>query len=117
MRILISALSAAALLLTATPAQAAAPKDPVKAVRALLSPGKGVRFTDVTDIVTNGDGVTVQRRTGSLMFGKGRIAASDITATWEKTPFGDSHDNGRTIRIGREPGDHEDVITVRNPRL
>lgn len=98
---MISAVSAAALVLVATPAQAAAPKDPVKAVRAVLTPGKGVKFTDVTDIVTRDDGgVTVQRRTGSLMFGRGKIAASDITATWEKGAFGDSHNNGRTIRIG-----------------
>ncbi|WP_062437012.1 hypothetical protein [Herbidospora daliensis] len=101
MRSLIPVVSAAALLLVAAPAQAAAPKDPVKAVRAMLLPGKGVTFTDVTDLVTLDDGgVAVQRRTGALMFGRGKIAASDITATWEKGPLGDSHNDGRTIRIG-----------------
>ncbi|GAB1823400.1 hypothetical protein [Herbidospora sp. RD11066] len=104
MRSLVSLLSVAALLFAATPAQAAAPKkDPVKAVKALLLPGKGFKFGDVTEIIVGGDpGITIQRRTGSLMFGKGKIAASDITAKYDEDApgtFGDIND-GRTIRIG-----------------
>ncbi|WP_061292859.1 hypothetical protein [Herbidospora cretacea] len=105
MRSTISVLTVAALLLAAAPAQAAAaPKDPVKALKALMLPGKGVTFTDVTHLPIEGrPTVTLMRRTGKLGFGRGKIAASDITATYTKDGVSRLRDlarDGRTIRIG-----------------
>ncbi|WP_155359969.1 hypothetical protein [Acrocarpospora macrocephala] len=82
-------LAGGGLLMTAVPAQAA-PVDPVRALKAKLVPGHGVRFTETTtlsgkDVTTlSGDVVKAQLlgRTGTFQFSKKGIAASDITAKW-----------------------------------
>ncbi|GAA2210736.1 hypothetical protein GCM10009850_061950 [Nonomuraea monospora] len=73
------ALATTAALVTATPALAAAPKDPVVAVKKQLVAGKGVKFTERTT-VSEGDVRDIfVRRSGTLQFKKSGIAASDIT--------------------------------------
>ncbi|SEG99576.1 hypothetical protein SAMN05444920_113172 [Nonomuraea solani] len=108
------ALATTAALMTATPALAAAPKDPVVAVKKQYVAGKGVKFTERTTII---DGVTRQifvRRTGTLQFGKSGIAASDITGKFNinlsdlgELPEGETGDmlkamatKERTVRVG-----------------
>jgi hypothetical protein len=77
MKTMITALAAAgALLLTATPAQAA-PKDPVRALKAQFATGHGVRFTEATRHCKT----SVQTRKGTFQFDKKGLAASDITAS------------------------------------
>ncbi|WP_049566674.1 hypothetical protein [Nonomuraea sp. SBT364] len=73
------ALASAAALVTATPAQAAAPKNPVAAVKKHIAPGKGVKFTERTTIIEDGEGAVFLRRTGSFAFGRSGVVASDIT--------------------------------------
>ncbi|WP_157548276.1 hypothetical protein [Nonomuraea candida] len=73
------ALTATAALVTATPALAAAPKSPVAAVKKQLAPGKGVTFTESTKVEMGGQREIVIRRSGSLLFKKSGIAASDVT--------------------------------------
>ncbi|NJP93382.1 hypothetical protein HCN51_28720 [Nonomuraea sp. FMUSA5-5] len=73
------ALATTAALVTATPALAAAPKDPVVAVKKQLVPGKGVKFTERTTVSEGDTREVFVRRTGTLQFGKSGIAASDIT--------------------------------------
>ncbi|RVX47237.1 hypothetical protein EDD27_10160 [Nonomuraea polychroma] len=72
-------LATTATLIAATPAMAAAPKDPVVAVKKQLAPGKGVKFTERTTLEADGDRQIFVRRSGTLQFGKSGIAASDIT--------------------------------------
>jgi hypothetical protein len=80
MKIVIMALvTGGALVLTAAPAQAA-PKNPVRALKAQLVTGHGVRFTETTTLADGDDKAVFQRRTGTFQFGKKGIAASDITA-------------------------------------
>lgn len=82
-----------ALLVTATPAQAA-PKDPVRALKSELSPGHGVRFTETT--ILSGDPKTkIQSRKGTFQFNAKGIAASDIKA--DSTATGPE----RAISIGK----------------
>ncbi|MEU4572084.1 hypothetical protein ACBI99_12900 [Nonomuraea sp. ATR24] len=73
------ALASAAALVTATPAQAAAPKNPVTAVKKHVAPGKGVKFTERTTVIEDGQRAVFLRRHGSFAFGRSGIAASDIT--------------------------------------
>ncbi|QYC38205.1 hypothetical protein Nocox_02870 [Nonomuraea coxensis DSM 45129] len=80
-RMIIITLSAGgALLLAPLPAQAAAPKDPVRALKAKLVAGHGVRFTETTTLVDGSDKQVLQRRTGTFQFSRKGVAASDITA-------------------------------------
>ncbi|GAA4939434.1 hypothetical protein HD597_009105 [Nonomuraea thailandensis] len=73
------ALVTTAALVTATPALAAAPKDPVVAVKKQLVAGKGVKFTERTTVDDGSMREVFLRRSGTLQFGKSGIAASDIT--------------------------------------
>ncbi|GAA2889788.1 hypothetical protein [Nonomuraea rubra] len=73
------ALATTAALVTATPALAAAPKDPVVAVKKQLVAGKGVKFSERTTISQGSLRQVFLRRTGTLQFKKSGIAASDIT--------------------------------------
>ncbi|MET8861364.1 hypothetical protein ABZW11_00265 [Nonomuraea sp. NPDC004580] len=73
------ALATTAALVSATPALAAAPKNPVAAVKKQLAPGKGVKFTERTTLSEGRLRQVFVRRTGSLQFGKSGVAASDIT--------------------------------------
>lgn len=83
----------AALALVAAPAQAA-PKDPVRALKAKIVPGHGVKFTGS---VTWTDGTTEQGARdikGVFQFGKKGVAAFDIT-----TKDGDQQQ--RVIAVGK----------------
>ncbi|MFC7590071.1 hypothetical protein ACFQYP_45090 [Nonomuraea antimicrobica] len=108
------ALATTAALVTATPAMAAAPKDPAVAVKKQLKPGKGVKFSERTTII---DGTTRDifvRRSGTLQFSKSGIAASDSTGRFNislsqlgELPEGETGEmikalarEERTIRIG-----------------
>lgn len=73
------ALTTAAALLTATPAHAAAPTDPAKALKRQLVAGKGVTFTDVTKINEGGHSLVYGRRTGTLQLAPSGPVAADIT--------------------------------------
>ncbi|WP_327585644.1 hypothetical protein OHA25_00180 [Nonomuraea sp. NBC_00507] len=72
-------LATTATLVAATPAMAAAPKNPVVAVKKHLAPGKGVKFTERTTLDVEGDRKIFVRRSGTLQFSKSGIAASDST--------------------------------------
>lgn len=67
------------LLMTATPTQAA-PKDPVRALKAQLVAGHGVRFADTTTTVDDDGKELLMRRQGAFQFSKKGMAAADITA-------------------------------------
>ncbi|MFI7536819.1 hypothetical protein [Streptosporangium sp. NPDC049376] len=84
--------TAAAVGTVAVPAQAAsattvqaAPVDPVKALKAQLVPGKGVKITEsggiTLDFTVDDQAMQVQvntSSTGTVAFGKGNIAAADL---------------------------------------
>ncbi|MEV4396905.1 hypothetical protein [Nonomuraea sp. NPDC049607] len=86
------ATTAAVVCAAAVPAQAAslatvqaAPADPVKALKAQLLPGKGVKITELSsitlDFTANDQAMQVQvntRTDGTLAFGKGNVAAADL---------------------------------------
>ncbi|MEV1166898.1 hypothetical protein [Nonomuraea sp. NPDC049784] len=96
--------AAMAMLVAATPAEAA-PADPVRALKAKLVAGKGVKFTDVTSLLQDSGKVTFLRRTGTLQFGRSGIAASDITADYTRYQGGIfdymyTLKSGRTIMVG-----------------
>lgn len=91
-------------IVAATPAEAAA-TDPVKALKAKLGAGKGVKFTDVTSLVDD-ETTPFLKRKGALQFGAKGIAASDISSTYTEHSGGlFDHMNfvpsQRTIRIGK----------------
>jgi hypothetical protein len=98
MRLLLPIIVAgAAVLIASAPAQAA-PKDPVKAVKAHLVAGHGVRFSETVKQVGDGTSSVVVRRSGTLQFGKGKVVASDVTGTFASGKGGKPE---RTITIGR----------------
>ncbi|MFC4111717.1 hypothetical protein [Nonomuraea zeae] len=84
----------------AVPAQAAsvasvqaAPVDPVKALKAQLVPGKGVKVTESSGITVDFtvDDQTMQvrvntRTVGTLAFGKGNVAAADLSVRTSSRP-------------------------------
>ncbi|TMR10931.1 hypothetical protein ETD86_37585 [Nonomuraea turkmeniaca] len=72
-------LATTATLVAATPAMAAAPKNPVVTVKKQLAPGKGVKFTERTTLDVDGQRDIFVRRSGTLQFSKSGVAASDIT--------------------------------------
>jgi hypothetical protein len=108
------ALATTAALVTATPALAAAPKDPVVAVKKQLVAGKGVKFTERTTLDDGSMRDIFVRRSGTLQFKKSGIAASDITGKFNislsdlgELPEGEEGEalkalaaQERTIRIG-----------------
>ncbi|WP_084961649.1 hypothetical protein [Thermoactinospora rubra] len=79
-RILAGVAVMVAALLTAGPARAAAPADPVEALAKIQTAGKGVSFTERVTYVEGKTRDVQLRREGRLAFRKGGIAASDITA-------------------------------------
>ncbi|MFB4266465.1 hypothetical protein [Nonomuraea sp. GTA35] len=79
-----AAVAAMIVFMAATPAGAAAPADPVKALQAKLKAGKGVKFRDVTSLLQNGDKITFLWRTGKWQFGGKGVVASDITAEYKQ---------------------------------
>lgn len=82
-----------ALMVTAVPAQAA-PKDPVRALKAKLAPGHGVRFTDT---VTWSDGIDergARDSKGVFQFDKKGVAAFDIS-------MDSDYEKQRVISIGK----------------
>ncbi|MFI6505327.1 hypothetical protein [Nonomuraea typhae] len=108
------ALSVAAVSLTAAPAQAAAPKDPVATLKKQFVAGTGVTFTDRTALISGGQRAIFVRRTGTFAFSLAGLAASDITGkfTIKASDIPDGEDENtkflkgmampeRTIRIGK----------------
>ncbi|MGI5286739.1 hypothetical protein ACQEVF_25840 [Nonomuraea polychroma] len=71
----------AALLAAAAPTQAA-PKDPVRALKAVLAPGHGVHFTETATLLDGIDTRQERQRTGVFKFGeKGGVKSLDVTTT------------------------------------
>ncbi|MEV0824438.1 hypothetical protein [Nonomuraea rubra] len=95
-----AAVAAMATFMAATPARAAAPADPVKALQAKLKAGKGVKFRDVTSLLQNNSEITFLWRTGKWQFGKKGVVASDITAKY-KQYGGAMFDYMRGLKGGR----------------
>lgn len=97
----------------ATPAQAAAPADPVKALKSQMAAGKGVKSTDVMSFVELAGKTAFLRRTGVLQYGKpvkggmGDIYAADINADYTQhdgpvfKTIGISLADEHTISIGK----------------
>jgi hypothetical protein len=73
------ALASAAALITASPAQAAAPKNPVAAVKKQFVAGKGVKFIDRVTVAQGRMREILLRRTGTLQFGASGVVASDVS--------------------------------------
>jgi len=107
------ALASAAVLVAATPAQGAAPKNPVAAVKKTYLAGKGVKFAERTTFISGRSRQVFVRRTGALQFSRSGIAASDITGKLNinADDLGSSDDEDaalfrafakpeRTIRVG-----------------
>ncbi|MEV4163798.1 hypothetical protein [Nonomuraea dietziae] len=81
MKMLITTLAVGgALVAPASPAHAA-PKDPVQVLKTKLTPGHGVRFTDVATLSDSAESREVQNRKGVMQFGKKGVVASDVTIT------------------------------------
>jgi hypothetical protein len=95
-----AAVAAMAVFMAATPARAAAPADPVRALQAKLKAGKGVKFRDVTSLLQNNDKITFLWRAGKWQFGKKGVVASDITAEY-KQYGGAMFDYMRGLKGGR----------------
>ncbi|MEV4397090.1 hypothetical protein [Nonomuraea sp. NPDC049607] len=91
---MIAALAACACVLTATVPAQAAPKDPVRALKAKLATGHGVRFTETT-MLSGEKKAKIQSRKGTFQFNAKGVAASDISAV----PVGRPRE--RTISIGK----------------
>ncbi|MFG2077321.1 hypothetical protein [Nonomuraea maritima] len=114
------ALATTAALATATPAMAAAPKNPVVAVKKTFTAGKGVKFTERATMDVDGERRIVARRSGTLQAGKSGIAASDITGKLNVTSkdidqiedvLGDDSELGQMMRAIAKP---EHTIKVGN---
>ncbi|MBB5961555.1 hypothetical protein [Planomonospora venezuelensis] len=73
------AAATAAASVAAAPVQAAS-ADPVKALKSQLVAGRGVKFTDVSSLVSFTGTTSFLKRTGSFQFGRAGIAASDVSA-------------------------------------
>ncbi|MFI7127582.1 hypothetical protein ACIBQ1_17925 [Nonomuraea sp. NPDC050153] len=76
-RVLAAAVAATALI-TATPAQAAAP-DPVRALQKQFAPGHGVKISEVSRTESKGEKSLTFRMTGVFAFGESGVVASDVT--------------------------------------
>ncbi|MEW1838165.1 hypothetical protein AB0392_09420 [Nonomuraea angiospora] len=76
-RVLAAAVAAAALV-TATPAQAAAP-DPVKALQKQFVAGHGVKISEVSRMEATDAAPSTSRVTGTYAFGDSGIVAADLT--------------------------------------
>ncbi|MFE3447568.1 hypothetical protein ACFXJ8_01425 [Nonomuraea sp. NPDC059194] len=72
------ALTTGVALITAVPAQAAAPKaDPVKALKAQFVSGKGVTFSSIVRMGGSGETLITTRENGKIGFDRSGPAASD----------------------------------------
>ncbi|MFI9552024.1 hypothetical protein [Nonomuraea endophytica] len=78
MQKVVVALLASAFLIAPTPA-AAAPADPVSALKKRITAGKGVTFADVSSFVELSGATKTLKRTGTLQYGKAGFAASDVS--------------------------------------
>ncbi|MFG1947370.1 hypothetical protein [Nonomuraea sp. NPDC048826] len=109
MKLVITMVAGAAVLLAPLPAQAGAAtaesgvKNPVAALKAQLKTGRGVRFTDASAFVGSINNDPLVRRTGVVRFGKKGIVASDVRGTFA-SPLFDGHTTKpeRTIIIGKD---------------
>ncbi|MGW2222050.1 hypothetical protein ACWCSD_44285 [Nonomuraea sp. NPDC001684] len=99
MRRMITTLAAcAALLAGAAPAQAVS-KDPVRALKAVLGAGHGVRFTETTTLSGGAGERAERRREGVFAFdAQGRVKALDVTTT------GGEHGRERVIGFNHDIG-------------
>ncbi|RCG31831.1 hypothetical protein DQ384_09905 [Sphaerisporangium album] len=92
--------TALAVLLAPAPAEAA-PKDPLSALKKLVAAGRGVSFTEAAGAGESGKPSFTRK--GVLRFGKGGIAASDLTSKqiWKESDESSTwNEPERTIRIG-----------------
>jgi hypothetical protein len=95
------ALATAATLISAVPAQAAAPQaaaaapGPVAAIKKQFTPGKGVRFIDRATLINGKMHSIAARRTGTYLFGGSSVVASDISGNfnYKKSDFADVGDS------------------------
>ncbi|MEV0629521.1 hypothetical protein [Nonomuraea wenchangensis] len=113
MQRLIAGLAGAVVLTVAAAPAAAAPADPVKALKSRVIAGQGVKVTDVTSYVDMEGKTVFLRRTGVLQYGKpvkggtGTVAAADLRSTYipHEGPVFNVIDNllgdERTITVGR----------------
>lgn len=98
MKRIIAALAVCGALLAGGGSSQAATKDPVQTLDALLAPGRGVHFTEVTTLSGGGERVE-RRRTGVFEFHpKGGVKALDVTTT------GGEHGRERVIGLSHDVG-------------
>ncbi|MEU8250051.1 hypothetical protein [Nonomuraea sp. NPDC048916] len=109
MKLVITFVAGAAVLLAPLPAQAGsataegAAKNPVSALKAQLVAGHGVRFTDASAFVGSINKDPLVRRTGVVQFGRKGIVASDVRGTFASPLFeGHTTKPERTIVIGKD---------------
>ncbi|WP_433370036.1 hypothetical protein [Streptosporangium sp. CA-115845] len=92
MKKMITGLVACATLLVAAPVEAA-PKGPVQALKAVLTPGHGVHFTETATLLEGAVERAERRRRGIFSFDKkGGVKSLDVTTT--------GGENGRERAIG-----------------
>ncbi|NUW38349.1 hypothetical protein HTZ77_44175 [Nonomuraea sp. SMC257] len=131
MKIVITVIVAGgALLVGAAPAQAApaapagaaqavkariAAKDPLRALKARLVPGHGVRFTDTSTVQADDGDTDLVQRTGTFQFSRKGIAASDITAKWAAGTGRENERPERTISIGKVSYDRSEMWKDKMP--
>ncbi|MFG1946391.1 hypothetical protein [Nonomuraea sp. NPDC048826] len=90
----------AAALLTAAPAHASAPADPVKVLQKRLAKGTGLKFTDATSYIDMSGKTTFLRRSGKLLLDKKGVAAADLSASY--TDHQGSVFNSLSHQLGEE---------------
>ncbi|MFI6908262.1 hypothetical protein ACIBKY_43865 [Nonomuraea sp. NPDC050394] len=83
MKQLVAGLLAGVLIAAPAPA-AAAPSDPVSALKSRIGAGKGVSFTDVTSFIELSGQTKIMTRTGTLQYGRRGFAASDVSVKMAK---------------------------------
>ncbi|MEV4179772.1 hypothetical protein [Nonomuraea sp. NPDC049709] len=75
-------LAAATTLITAVPAHAAAPKNPIAVVKKQMAAGKGVTFVERVTLIEGQKRKILLRRSGTYQLNASGIAASDITSSF-----------------------------------
>ncbi|MER7501092.1 hypothetical protein AB0L05_22100 [Nonomuraea pusilla] len=94
------ALTTAAALATAAPAQAA-PADPVKALKKQFSAGHGVRVSETSRTSMKGESLMTMKTSATLAFGAKGVVASDVrNRSAKKDAFASIFTPERAITVG-----------------
>ncbi|WP_219462526.1 hypothetical protein [Nonomuraea rhizosphaerae] len=107
------ALATAATLVAAAPAQAAPRTDPLTAVKKQFVAGKGVRFSERSNLGNGKVNVVFVRRTGAYQFSGSGVAASDATSKFNPAILAvaeESEEDSEVVKVLKTP---ERIVSVR----